>query len=177
MLALTRKTDYALIALSFLVGQRAEGGKPVSAKRIATAFGLPLPLLMNILKELVQAKILTSTRGPQGGYSLAAEPEKLTLLEIITAMEGPVRLAQCAEGLTVMGQGCKLAASCPIRGTVRSLHRRISHFLAEMTLQDLYDDRIEVTNEGDPKKQSGNNGCACKDTPLENTFTEPRRTA
>jgi Rrf2 family protein len=177
VLALTRKTDYALIALSFLVGQRAEGGKPVSAKRIAETFGLPLPLLMNILKELVQAKVLTSTRGPQGGYSLSAEPDKLTLLEVVTALEGPIRLTQCAEGLPVMGQGCDLSGSCPIRGTVRSLHDRINRFLSDLTLQDLYDDRIETTNAGGPNKQSGDNGCACRDTPPEATFAEPRRTA
>ncbi len=177
MLALTRKTDYALIALSFLVGRRAENGTPVSAKRIAETFGLPLPLLMNILKELVQTKVLVSTRGPHGGYSLAVEPAKLTLLEVVTALEGPLRLTQCVEGLPVMGQGCDLSDGCPIRGTVRSLHHRINRFLAEMTLQDLYDDRIDTAHDGDPKKRSGSNGCACQDTPREETFTEPRRTA
>jgi len=160
MLALTRKTDYALIALSFLADQQQEGAPPVSAKRIAETFGLPLPLLMNILKELAGAKLLTSTRGPRGGYSLAADPESLTLLEVVTAMEGPVRLTPCADGLPVVGQGCEHAGQCPIRGTVRSLHQRINRFLGEVTLKDLHEERISNYPTADTQT-----ACTCQGQP------------
>jgi Rrf2 family protein len=143
MLSLTRKTDYALVALTYLTGRRAEGADPVSAKQIAQTFGLPLPLLMNILKELVQVKVLSSTRGAHGGYELAIEPARISLLEVITAMDGPMKLAQCADGLPIVGQGCTLSEHCPIRGTIRGLHRRLNGFLAEVTLLDLWEDRLE----------------------------------
>ncbi len=176
MLALTRKTDYALIALSYLVEQQTQGDNPVSAKRIAETFGLPLPLLMNILKELVQAKILTSTRGPRGGYSLATKPAQLSLLEVITALEGPIRLTQCADRLPVLGQGCELSANCPIRGTVRSLHQRINQFLAEMTLQDLYEDKMEPAGVTGSSDKVAGRGCTCRNE-SESPYTEPRQTA
>ena len=178
MLALTRKTDYALIALSFLAQEQAEAAKPVSAKRIAETFGLPLPLLMNILKELVQAKVLSSTRGPHGGYALAIEPDKLTLLEVVTALEGPMRLTQCSDGLPVVGQGCELSDGCPIRGTLRSLHRRINDFLGEVSLQDLYQERAQAPGNGRTAAHTGGHDtCACRSTTPPATAPIPKRTA
>jgi len=163
MLSLTRKTDYALVALSYLTGRHAESAEPASAKQIAQTFGLPLPLLMNILKELVRAKVLASTRGSQGGYELAAEPGRISLLEVVTAMEGPVRLSQCADGLPIVGQGCNLSDDCPIQGPIRSLHKRINRFLEEVTLKDLWEDRIE-NNETRVYKTDHNDSCACSST-------------
>jgi len=163
MLSLTRKTDYALVALSYLTGRHAESAEPVSAKQIAQTFGLPLPLLMNILKELVRAKVLSSTRGSQGGYELATEPERISLLEIVTALEGPIRLSQCADGLPIMGQGCHLAADCPIQSPIRSLHQRINRFLEEVTLKDLWQDRLQQNNTGVDTTPT-NDACACSST-------------
>lgn len=137
MLSLTRKTDYALVALSYLAGLRADGAGPASAKQIAGQFGLPQPLLMNILKKLVLAKVLRSTRGANGGYELAVEPSRVTLLEVVTLLEGPFRLTRCIGGVPVVGQGCVLSADCPIQGPIRGLHGRINRFLEEMTLADL----------------------------------------
>tara|TARA_R110002111_G_scaffold180950_1_gene246551 strand:+ start:2005 stop:2547 length:543 start_codon:yes stop_codon:yes gene_type:complete len=162
MLSLTRKTDYALVALSYLTGRYAESAEPVSAKQIAQTFGLPLPLLMNILKELVRAKVLSSTRGINGGYELATEPGRISLLEVVTAMEGPVRLAQCADGLPIVGQGCNLSDDCPIQRPIRSLHRRINQFLEDVTLKELWEDRLDNTTSHDTAKN--NNPCACSST-------------
>lgn len=147
MLSLTRKTDYALIALSYLGKLREEGSKPVSARHIAEMFGLPQPLLMNILKELCQTKIVTSKRGAQGGYVLAADPNQLSLLEVVTAMEGPLQFAQCAVALPIIGQGCPIAGGCPIKSPIRHLHARINEFLAEVKLQEL----INSFGEEDPE--------------------------
>ncbi len=172
MLNLTRKTDYALVALAYLARRRAEDAQPVSAKQIAQRFGLPRPLLMNILKELVQANVLSSTRGVHGGYELAAEPARVSLLEIVTAMEGPVKLAQCVDGLPIVGQGCSLSEDCPIQGPIRSLHRRLNLFLAEVTLKDLWEDRLNQADGSNlDTKESDTAACGCRathDTQLEN---------
>jgi len=139
MLSLTKKTDYALVALATLGRRKLAGQGPVSARVVAEEYGLPQPLLMNILKELAQAKIVVSKRGATGGYELASDPVGLTVLEVVTAIEGPVRLAECCEGLPVVGQGCAVeATSCPARGAVRLLHQRIVALFEEMTLADLF---------------------------------------
>jgi len=138
MLTLTRKTDYALVALTHLAQRRGEDG-PTSARLIAEAYQLPLPLLMNILKELAQAKLVQSTRGAMGGYELLADPQRVSLLEVICAIEGPVKLTPCCDGLPIVGQQCALTACCPIQGAIQKLHHRMVDFFSQITLAELTD--------------------------------------
>lgn len=143
MLSLTRKSDYALVALAYLGQCRAGGELAVSVRRIADQFNLPLPLLTNVLKDLAHARLVTSTRGQAGGYALANDPENITVLEVVTAMEGPSRLTQCADDLTVLGQECRVCG-CGIKGPIRRLHQRIQSFLEDMTLADLMQSEVEA---------------------------------
>src|SRR5437868_13882594 len=96
--SLTRKTDYALIALTRLAEEAAGKQQPLSARQIAEQYGLPLPLLMNVLKELHKAEIVCSRRGSSGGYMLCChDPAEITMLQIIEALEGQVKVALCCE--------------------------------------------------------------------------------
>lgn len=143
MLALTRKADYALVALTYLARCQQDGSAPVSSRQIAEKFRLPPPLLSNVLKELAHARIVNSTRGSAGGYELAADPARTTLMEVIAAVEGPVQLSMCcnaADGLKIVGQGCELAECCPIRTPIRKLHQRLTGLLEQTTLADLMED-------------------------------------
>jgi len=152
MLQLTRKTDYALVALSHLAGCETRGSGPTSARLIAEAYKLPLPLLMNILKQLAQAKLVRSKRGATGGYELAVEPSRVSLLSVINAIEGPVRLAPCCDGLPIVGQGCEMEACCPIQASINKLHRRMIGFFDQVTLDELIDDLAVPASSG-PKLQ------------------------
>ena len=144
MLSLTKKTDYALVALSCLAQRAVEGAPPVSARKLADEHGLPFALIANILKDLHQAKIVSSTRGPQGGYALALPTSRITLIDVITATEGPIRLADCGDDLPVLGQGCQIACKCPVREPMRRLNDKLREFLDSITLADLFDSRIDV---------------------------------
>ena len=88
MLLLTRKTDYALLALASLARQTPAGA---SARGLAERLSLPLPVLRNILKQLTSRGVLKSTRGTRGGYRLARSPEQITLAQLLAATEGPSR--------------------------------------------------------------------------------------
>ena len=136
MLSLTRKSDYALVALADLGYRYMQGEKPASARVIADAYKLPLPLLMNVLKELSSADILTSTRGATGGYKLARDPNEISVHDVIAAIEGPMRVALCAEAEPLAPQ-CNLESGCPIKAPVRTLHERVAKVFKEMTLADL----------------------------------------
>ena len=161
MLSLTRKSDYALVALSYL-GQQQGEEQAVSARKIADQFGLPLPLLMNILKSLSHAGLVTSTRGPQGGYVLSAKPDKVSILDVVNAIEGPIRVAMCTlqDGQESAGEGleagsdtstpdkatacCPVAGMCPIEGPIRRLNQQLQGFLAGVTLADLLGPQVDV---------------------------------
>jgi Rrf2 family protein len=139
MLTLTRKTDYALIALAHLAHEPAGFS---SAREIAAKYNMPLPLLMNLLKLLAQKGLARSVRGPRGGYTLALPPDKITLTDIIAAVEGPVQLVQCIEheledgGKADDGE-CKLVACCPVRSPIHRIHDRLVAFLSGITLADI----------------------------------------
>lgn len=157
MLSFTRKTDYALISLTHMVGR---GDNPCSAREIATTYKMPMPLLMNILKVLTQKGLAQSIRGPRGGYQLAKPPEEINLHEIIAAVDGPVSLVQClkhpsdarrvlprraaqeAEASEDGGQvtcGCDLTGVCPVRTSVHRIHHRLVSFLKQITLAEIAD--------------------------------------
>ncbi len=66
---------------------------------------MPLPTVRKILKILTMENLLVSTRGISGGYRLARSPEQITLLDMVTALEGPVALTECSSGEPC---GCKI---------------------------------------------------------------------
>lgn len=134
MLALTRKTEYALIAVCHLA---RVGDRIVSARDIADAYTVPLPLLMNVLKSLTQCGLVRSVRGARGGYGLAVPPERLTLATLLEAVEGPLRLVRCLPSNNESDESCELLGSCPIRHPVHKLHDKLRAFLDSFSVAEL----------------------------------------
>jgi Rrf2 family protein len=85
---ISAKVDYAVRAAVELAA--ASDDRPVKAERIATAQGIPLNFLENILGELRHAGIVRSHRGAEGGFRLARPADELTVADIIRAVEGPL---------------------------------------------------------------------------------------
>jgi len=85
---ISAKADYAVRAAVELAA--AGDARPVKAERIATAQGIPLNFLENILGELRHAGIVRSHRGAEGGFRLAKPPEQVAIADIIRAVEGPL---------------------------------------------------------------------------------------
>lgn len=133
MLTITKKTDYALIALAYLAEQSGEGA---SARQIAVARGLPLPLLMRILKNLHHHRLLGSRRGVMGGYRLEADLESVSLCELIEIMEcrGPAGECGCGCGT---GQKSKAERLSRQHAPVQALQFKMQQFLRDVKLSDL----------------------------------------
>jgi len=87
---LTRASEYAIHAIVAMADPKL-GGCPVASHLTAAARGIPERFLLKVLKPLVNAGVLHSVKGPHGGYRLAKPPAKITLLEIVEAVDGPVR--------------------------------------------------------------------------------------
>lgn len=85
---ITRSTGYALLAAGYIAKHHRE--KTVLSQDISNEYDIPLEYLLKILQQLVRANVLHSKRGPRGGFSLAKPPNKITMLEIIEAVEGPM---------------------------------------------------------------------------------------
>jgi Rrf2 family protein len=85
---INRTVEYGLTAAVF-IAQNCEDGL-VMAKKISEAYDLPIEYLLQIMRQLVKFGILTSKRGPKGGFNLARPAKEITMLEIIEALDGPV---------------------------------------------------------------------------------------
>src|SRR5689334_3530940 len=110
---LSHASIYALHALKYLAARGQD--TPVTSLHIGRARGIPEKFLTKVLKPLVSAQILRSLRGHRGGYRLARPASKITLLEVVEAVDGPVRgLAPVFQeaGRDVGGLDARLAAVC-----------------------------------------------------------------
>jgi Rrf2 family protein len=85
---ISAKADYAVRAAIVLA--TSPDGRPVKAERIATAQDIPLNFLENILGELRHAGIVRSQRGAEGGFRLAKPAERVTIADVMRAVEGPL---------------------------------------------------------------------------------------
>lgn len=86
---LTSASMYALRAVVYMAAQ--ENGKPVASHEIARARGISEKFLLKVLTPLVRAHVLLSLKGPNGGYRLARPANKISLLEVVEAVDGPIR--------------------------------------------------------------------------------------
>lgn len=135
LLALTRRTEYALIALTHLARC---GGHLASAREIADNYNVPLPLLMNILKRLTQRGLVRSVRGARGGYVLALSSQEITVEKLIHAVEGPVCLTQCIAERDGVPRGiCEVQSGCPVKFSVRSINQKLRELLGQVTIAQL----------------------------------------
>ncbi len=125
---ITRKTDYALRALVYL---KENPDRKIPTREIAEVLGIPYKFLTQIFLDLVRSGIVASERGSRGGMTLRVDPNKLSLLEIIEASEGPFLLHQC---LSDIYESCFFAGDCPIKFTLYELEEKTREMLSQTKL-------------------------------------------
>lgn len=85
---ISKSTGYALLAVGYVAKNQGDGAVP--SEDISKQYDILLEYLLKILQQLVRANVLRSKRGPRGGFSLARSTDKITLLEVIEAVDGPL---------------------------------------------------------------------------------------
>lgn len=91
---LTKKGDYAVRAMLELA--RYPFGEVVQTRAIAQAQSIPESFLSKIIQSLARARLIMTARGVQGGVQLALPAERITIRQIVEAVEGPIALNRCA---------------------------------------------------------------------------------
>jgi Rrf2 family protein len=135
---ISAKADYAVRAVAELAA--ADSDKPVKAERVATAQGIPLNFLENILGELRHAGVVRSHRGADGGFRLARPAAEVTIADVIRAVEGP--LASVRGGPPEEARYAGAAAALPsVWIAVRANLRRV---LEATTVADLAAETLPV---------------------------------
>lgn len=131
MIKLSRLADYAVVLLT----QMGSDAKAVhNALDLAERTGLPVPTVSKVLATLARNRVLTSVRGAKGGYRLAAAPERITVAEVISAIDGPIALTQCVDRTADI---CIVETLCPSRAGWHKINRAVERALSGVTLADL----------------------------------------
>ncbi len=141
MLTMTRKADYALVAMADLARRFPD---QASARDIADRLHVPLSVLHDVLQKLLHEGLLISMRGPSGGYSLSRPPERINLAEMIGAVEGRFRLALCCATDSDTDDQCELELDCKIKTPVRKVHAGMLHFMSGFSLAQIAFDDVPV---------------------------------
>ncbi len=136
MLRLTKKADYSLIALKHFAIRLHQTGGSVSAKEVSDSCGIPLPVLSKLLQKLGKSGFLTSEYGTNGGYRLARDPQRISALEVIRAIDGPIVLANCF----TEGSFCGHSGRCTVKRPLRKIHDGILRLLDSVSIQDMLQD-------------------------------------
>jgi Rrf2 family transcriptional regulator, iron-sulfur cluster assembly transcription factor len=126
-----RNTDYALRAMVALA--QNYGIRPVSSKSISDEQKIPYQLTCKLMQKLSSKKMITSLMGPKGGFILKREPSKITLLEIIEAIQEPLSINRCL----LAKDNCPRRRICTIRPKLVQLQEYVGKYLTGITLAEL----------------------------------------
>jgi Rrf2 family protein len=132
MLRLSKKADYALMAMKHLASRHDAGGSS-SAREIAETYEIPLELLAKVLQRLVRARLLVSVQGTRGGYRLGRSPLTIPVADVIQAVDGPVTVTACSPD----DHRCEQYSKCSIRDPLWKIRGQIVEMLNTLSIADL----------------------------------------
>ena len=132
MLRLSKKSDYALIAMKHLA-MRPDGGASSSAREISESYDIPLELLAKVLQRLVRSRLLVSVQGTRGGYRLARPASAISVADVIQAVDGPVTVTACSED----DHNCDQYTKCSIRDPLWKIKYRILDALNTVSVAEM----------------------------------------
>ncbi len=134
MFKLSKKADYGLIAMKHLANHRDQHA--CSANEIAEEYGISATLMAKVLQKLAKNTLVAAKHGSTGGYQLTKDPGKISALEVITAIDGPVLITSC---VTSHGN-CDATDRCSVKEPLRRVNESIMEVLQTVTVAQLSED-------------------------------------
>ena len=131
MLRLSKKADYALIAMKHLAQKHR--ATSTSAREIAEQYDIPIELMAKVLQRLVRNRLLVSTQGTRGGYTLGRASSSISVADVIEAIDGPFTVTACS----TEKHDCEQYSKCSVRDPLWQIRERIAAALGTVTLADM----------------------------------------
>ena len=128
---ISKAGDYALRAVIYL--SRQPGERICTIGEIAHAQQIPKSFLAKLMPMLLHAQVVYSVQGPRGGYRLARPPDRITFLDVIHAIEGPISLMACQEG----DDCCDFEVFCTMNEVFAQAQKTLVDFFRNTTFADL----------------------------------------
>ncbi|MGB2863861.1 MAG: Rrf2 family transcriptional regulator [Sedimentisphaerales bacterium] len=126
-----RNTDYAARLMVHLAKHYGNG--PISTRAAAAEEEVPYQLACKLMQKLNNAKLVTSCMGPKGGFVLGTEPSKISLLEVVEAIQGPISINRCV----LSEDACSRQTICAVREKLVDIQENMTRGLAAITLNEL----------------------------------------
>ena len=131
MLRLSKKADYALMAMKHLAVRPDTAS--ASAREIAEQYDIPVELMAKVLQRLARRGLLASHQGTRGGYRLAKPSATISVADIIQAIDGPLTVTACS----TEAENCGQYAKCSVRDPLWRIKDRILLALSTCSLQEV----------------------------------------
>ena len=134
--------EYGIHCLIFLVGDGGES-RDASVRDLAELQGVPQDYLAKIFTKLAKAKLVAATEGVRGGFRLARPADEITLLDIVTAIDGQKLIFDCREirGRCALFEGeppgWAIEGPCAVHAAMITAQKRMEEALAQQTVLDL----------------------------------------
>lgn len=132
MMKLGKLTDYAVAVMVQLSREGSDAAR--SAHQLADRTAIPEPTVAKVLKKLAREGLVQSVRGAAGGYKLAHDPSKLSICDVIEALDGPIEIVSCAGGVA---DTCRAEQKCPAKGKWAPVNHAVRAALQAVTLVDM----------------------------------------
>jgi Rrf2 family protein len=136
MLRLSKKADYALMAMKHLA--KKPGAPSTSAREIAEQYDIPIELMAKVLQRLVRTGLLVSTQGTRGGYTLSRPSSTISVADVIQAIDGPFTVTACSSE----NSDCEQYSKCSIRDPLWQIRERIAAALGTVTIAEMASENI-----------------------------------
>ena len=140
-LQITNQADYALRAMLYLA--RLGYGKRAPSNVIAEEMSMSRIFLSRINTQLVNARLITTWRGARGGVALTRPPSEISVYEVLTAVDGPIRLVGCIEDPDC----CPFSETCPLHTFWIRTEKVLIEQLKSTSLQDLVADEAQANEQ------------------------------
>ncbi|MEO6239105.1 MAG: Rrf2 family transcriptional regulator [Vicinamibacterales bacterium] len=137
MLRLSKKSDYALMAMKHLAVKSESAVTSTSAREIAEQYDIPIELMAKVLQRLVRSGLLTSHQGTRGGYTLAKPTAAISVADIIQAIDGPLTVTACSTD----DEQCEQFTKCNVRDPLWRIKDRIIAALSTCSLAEISTDQ------------------------------------
>ena len=130
MLKITKKTEYALIALSHIESQKKDS--LISSKEISMRYSIPKELMAKTLQFMAKIGYIVAIKGPNGGYKVNCEFKNISLKDFIESMEGPLGLIECQ-----INDECDQLNACNIKRPIKKINDNLLNFLDNISLIEI----------------------------------------
>jgi len=130
MVRIAKLTDYGVVIMAYLA---KAPNKLFQAREIAAETSIAYPTVSKLLRKLTKFNLLRSSRGAEGGYQLALSPAKISVVDIIRTLEGPIAITECSLG----DNYCDNTSHCSLRGPWIQINQVIANALESIRLSDL----------------------------------------